>query len=243
MIEKPKDIESYYKKQDVAEEYIDERFKNSLNWVEHKRQAFFLNSIIKRYKPKLILELAPGPARLTAELVPCKGIGIDSSSNMVKIARKRTKNKNWQFKVGNAFCLEYKHKFDMVFAFRFFLHFKKNERKKLYKQVHNALKNKGIVVFEVMNIKKIKLIRELVGQKKYFVYDELYTKEQFTKEMNDNGFDVLEMHPVLNHFWTQAFISKIFSILKLNNLAKKIILFFEYKSKNPYEWVALCQKK
>jgi len=242
-VETPRQVEQHYKKKKLVDTYIEDRFRNPLNFVEHKRQVFFLNKAIKKKNPKLALELAPGPARVTSEIFPCKGMSIDSSPEMVEAARKRMQRKYWEFKVGNAFKLGYKNKFDLIFAFRFFFHFKKEDRDRLYRQAHQALTNKGLLVFEVMNARKVKLIRRVIGKEKYFVYDKLYYKNEFIKEMEQNGFKVLSFYPVLNHFWSQALVSKSFSLSGLSSLAKSIISMLEFKSSNPYQWVAVCQKK
>ncbi len=242
-IESSEQVERHYKNQSLVNTYIQDRFRNPLNFVEHKRQAYFLNQTVSGKKPRLVLELAPGPARVTSELLPCKGMSIDSSPAMIEAAQKRAGRKDWQFKVGNAFQLKYKNKFDLIFAFRFFFHFKEDDRKRLYAQVHQALTGQGLLVFEVMNARKVRLIRKIIGQEKYFVYDKLYYKKEFISEMEQNGFKVVRLYPVLNNFWAQALLSKSFSLLGLSMLAKKIILWLEFNSNNPYQWVAVCQKK
>ena len=67
-VETPADIANYYKKNSVANNYIKKRFTDPINALEHQKQVNVINKIIFETNSKKILEFAPGPARLTAEL-------------------------------------------------------------------------------------------------------------------------------------------------------------------------------
>ena len=245
-IKNKKEVTNYYKNKNVANNYIKKRFTEPLNVFEHKKQVSIINSIIKNNSIKEILEFAPGPARITTELKINGGTSIDSSENMLKIARDRMnkKGKKWFFIKGDIFNLKLKKKYDLIFGIRFFLHFKKNERQKLYSQAHKNLKKKGLLVFEIMNKDVVFPLRNLLGNKRYIVYDKLYIKKEFFKEMNDNGFKVIKLTPILNNFWIQALFSRPLKVLGMNIQAEKVIKFLEKINLNqPYEWIALCQKK
>jgi SAM-dependent methyltransferase len=244
-IHKQRDVKNYYQKDDVAKKYITKRFTEPLNYVEHKKQVAIINKIIKLNNINNLLEFAPGPARLTTELNFQNGTSIDASASMLKIARKRMQdiNKPWKFIEGDIFNLKLKTKFDFIFGIRFFLHFKYEERKKIYQQAHKILNSNGLLAFEVMNKEVVLPLRKILGKKRYFVYDELYLRKNFIKEMNSNGFKVVKMYPILRHFWWQTLLSRPFKIFKLNNQAIKLISHFEkYKTNKPYQWIALCQK-
>ena len=245
-VETPADIANYYKKNSVANNYIKKRFTDPINALEHQKQVSVINKIIFETNSKKILEFAPGPARLTAELEVENGTSIDISKSMLEIAQKRMKDlgKKWHFRQGDIFKLTLKEQYDLVFAFRFFLHFKRQERDKIYSKVRESLRDEGFLVMEVMNCKVVKLLRKILGRSKYFVYDEIYTKTEFVKEIELNGFRLLKLYPVLSNFWLQAIISRPLKIIGFRNSAFKLVSFFERnRSKNPYEWVALCQKK
>ncbi len=95
-----------------------------------------------------------------------------------------------------------------------------------------------------MNKKVVFPLRKILGQKRYLVYDKLYLKKEFIQEMEENGFKVVKMFPVLNHFWMQTLLSRPFKLLGMKYTAIKIIkLLEELESAQPYQWVALCQKK
>ncbi len=244
------EVEHYYKNADVAEHYITKRFTDPLNVIEHKRQVAILNKIIKDQKCTAVLEFAPGPARVTAELDIENGTSIESSPSMIKIAKQRMKQqkKKWNFIQGDVFnrhtYKEVQKKYDLVFCFRFLLHFKYNERKTIYQQAQATLKEDGYFVFEVMNKDVVLPLRRILGKKRYFVYDKLYTKKEFIREMEENGFQVVALYPVLTHFWLQTVFSRPCNILKMKRTAEKIVFFFEkFPSRQPYEWIAVCQKK
>jgi ubiquinone/menaquinone biosynthesis C-methylase UbiE len=241
-----KDVTQYYQQEDVAEGYIDKRFTEPLNVIEHQRQVTILNKIIRNNNIQNVIEFAPGPARLTSELQIENGISIDASESMLTIARRRMNNigKKWTFIKDDILNLQYNNKHDLVFSFRFFLHFKSDERKKIYEQASSVLHPEGLLVFEVMNKEMVLPLRKLLGKKRYFVYDKLYHKNELIKELSENGFELVALYPVLKHFWLQAFFSRPWKICGLQKQAIRSVAFFEkFKTRNPYEWVAVCQKR
>jgi hypothetical protein len=248
-----KQVLDYYKKEEVAQGYIKKRFTEPLNFIEHNRQVDLINKIIANYNCNKILEFAPGPARLTAELNLeniKEGISIESSSSMLKIAENRMKSnpnyQKWSFVNDDVFKYKNKNnqKYDLIFTIRFLLHFKAKERKKIYQQASNLLNDEGLLAFEVMNKNVVLPLRKILGKKRYFVYDKLYTKKEFKEEMENNGFRVIKMFPILKQFWMQALFSRPLKVIKMNNVARKIIFFLEkFRSNEPYEWIVLCQKK
>ncbi|MBU0615903.1 MAG: class I SAM-dependent methyltransferase, partial [Nanoarchaeota archaeon] len=140
--------------------------------------------------------------------------------------------------------LKIKKKFDVVISFRFIFHFKKSKRGALYQQICSVLKKDGFLLFDALNKDKVKPIRKVGGKQRYIVYDKLYTQKELIKEMENNGFKVIKLFPVIRHFWIEFFVSKLLSFIRLQKLAKKIIVIIEkINTRKPYEWVVLCQKK
>jgi len=240
-------IKGYYEKVDVVSDYMKKRFTKPIYFVEHKLQVELVNQALKEYNPKKVLEIAPGPARLTTELCIDEGIALDHSPEMLKLAERRIKqvDKNWKFIRGDAFHLPFrKSSFDFLLTFRFIRHFEKPDRIKLYQEFKRLLKNNGILVFEAINHKKAALIRRMVGIEKYKIYDKLYTEEELLGELEKNGFDVLKLEGVINHFFIEMIVSKISSFIGLNNFGKRIIMLLERtKGRNPLGWVVICRKK
>ncbi len=243
------EIKNYYQDKKVAKKYIEKRFKSPIYSYEHKTQIKFINDNINQTKSENVLEIACGPGRITSEIKVKKGIAIDSSDEMIKIATKRIKNKNWKITKKDAFNLNFKTKFDLIFTFRFLFHFKKDERKKLIGQIKNNLKKDGYLIFEALNKNKVTKIRTLVEQIKlkqdnYPVYDKLYQKKELVTELETAGFKIITIKPIVQHFWTQIIISKIFELIGMRMFAEKLINKIDtFNSKNPMQWLIICQKK
>ncbi len=245
-ISTPQQVQHYYQQQEVAKKYISKRFTEPLNVVEHRRQVNIINTIIKERNCRHLLEFAPGPARLTVELIAENGTSIDSSANMLAIARERMQsmNRRWNFLQGDILTIKLKPAYDLVFCIRFLLHFQPAEREKIYAQARSALCPGGYLAFEAMNKKVVLPLRKVLGMKKYIVYDKLYTEQELVREVEQNGFRVITLYPVLNHFWLQMVLSRPLKLLNANKIAAKLITSLEkWPLAQPYEWVVLCQKK
>jgi ubiquinone/menaquinone biosynthesis C-methylase UbiE len=238
-------MKEYYEKKEIVEEYESKRFSLPIYSAEHERQILIINSLIKNEHLKRILEIAPGPARLT-RYIESNGTCVEYSKEMIKLAKENLKNSqyNWNVVHGDAFKLSLKkNSFDLVFTFRFIRHYKMEDRKKLYTQIKSVLKDDGFLVFEALNLKKSFRIRSMVGKEKYNVYDELYFKEDLVKELEENGFVVVSIHPTIRHFFIQYAISRMSSILRITSFGKKMVYFFEKWGNNPLGWVVVCRKK
>lgn len=245
-INSPSQVKEYYQQQHVATRYIRKRFTEVLNVIEHQRQVTLLNTIIRTKHCTKVLEFAPGPARVTTEIIAKKGTSIDSSASMISIAKTRMKAKNklWNFVHADILTMKLKPKHDLVFCLRFLLHFKEKERQAIYAQAGSALQPGGYLAFEAMNTKVVLPLRKLLGMKRYIVYDKLYTKGKLIQELEHNGFSVIALYPILNHFWLQALLTRPLTLLGWRKMALKVAYVLEqFPTHNPYEWLVLCQKK
>jgi hypothetical protein len=61
-------IRDAYRNETVAREYVDTRFREPLGAMLHARQVAALERIIRARRPRRILEIAPGPGRLTVDI-------------------------------------------------------------------------------------------------------------------------------------------------------------------------------
>ncbi len=239
-----------YQREDIAGSYIRKRFVTPIGKAEHAQQIDTVNRLIEKQGLRTALDLACGPARITRDIKGIKsGIAIDSSENMLKIAKILMKdNPHWKFKKADILKLKLNKKFDLVTTFRFIFHFNKPQREIIYKVIKNSLKRDGFLVFDAKNIKKAKKIKALVkmihGKNRYKVYQKLYTKQELISELRANGFSVLKMDANINHFYSEVFVSKLFNFLKLNKLGYKLIMMLEkIKSRNPLYWTVIAKNE
>ena len=62
------DIRRYYGDERVSDRYIDRRFSHPLGRLLHQAHVRFVNAVLGGRHVRSVLELAPGPARVTAEV-------------------------------------------------------------------------------------------------------------------------------------------------------------------------------
>lgn len=247
-------VKTLYQDKNVAEKYIDNRFKWSWNRLLHESQVRFLNQLIQDKKIESALELAPGPARLTTEITGIKrGKMIEASEEMIEVASRRLKDNNldhvWDLNVGNAFDLSgIDQTFDLVYTFRFIRHFEEQDRNRLYSEIKSCLAKNGLLVFDVVNkptrnkIDNIESANRVNNPEKLPVYDVTYNKIEFKQEMMSHGFKVLDLYPYINHYFLQSWISYKFD-LRIPKVSNKIVQLLEkIPSSTPLEWIAVCQK-
>ena len=244
-------VSSLYKDQTVADSYIKKRFTYSWQLLLHQAQVLEINTVIRRIQPQSILEIAPGPARLTVDLEGVKqGVMLEYSKEMLKVARKRLTEKGldraWELVHGNAFELsKLPGCFDFVYTFRFIRHFRWHDRSRLYGGISERLKKGGLLMFDVVNsCTRDKLDEKTTPPREDAlpVYDVTYTERGFRAEMDRYGFTVISMVPVLKHFKLQSrFSSKLDDVFP--NLSAYLVHIFEkVPAIHPLEWIALCKK-
>jgi ubiquinone/menaquinone biosynthesis C-methylase UbiE len=247
-------VKTLYQDENVAEKYIDNRFIWSWSRLLHESQVSLLNQVIKERGIHSALELAPGPARLTTEVKGIdNGLMVEASEEMVNVAKRRLKENNlqdiWEIKVGNAFDLsDIKQKFNLVYTFRFIRHFDDVERGRLYAEISSCLEQGGILVFDVVNkatrnrIDGIESKNHTENPEKLPVYDITYNADEFRKEMETFGFEVLQLIPTIKHYFAQTWISHKFD-RRIPLLSNTVVQFMEnLPTSAPLEWVAVCRK-
>src|SRR5207249_9319932 len=138
------ELQQFYDYPEVVATYL-QRKALPLGAVLHARQVAFLNQAIARLRPARLLEVAPGPARLRAELHPVPlGVGLEFSPRMLAEARRRTRAHGvpeWRFVRGDGFALPFRTaSFDFAFSVRFVRRFEPAPRQRLYAELRRVLK-------------------------------------------------------------------------------------------------------
>src|SRR5262245_54247942 len=85
-------IRDAYRDETVARRYVAERFEEPFGALLHSRQAAALRRLVSKHPGSRVLEIAPGPARLTAALADVlehRAVVVDTSAEMLAEARRR----------------------------------------------------------------------------------------------------------------------------------------------------------
>ena len=173
------ELQKFYDDPEVVATYL-QRKALPLGAVLHARQVAFLNQAIARLRPARLLEVAPGPARLSAELRPVPlAVGLEFSPRMLAEARRRTRAQGvpqWRFVRGDGFALPFRAAtFDFAFSVRFVRRFEPAPRQRLYAELRRVLKPGAHLVLDAQN-------RLVAGPHRaghphdYPVYDELWRR-------------------------------------------------------------------
>lgn len=250
----PRSVAAVYEDEKIAASYLQNRMRHSWQRLLHKKQLRAINAAIRAHQPNSVLELAPGPARLSAEVVGVRhGVMVENSAEMISIARARLAQAGtssaWTVIGGDAFDLGTSigtDSFEFAYSFRFIRHFREAERNRLYEQLRQHLAPAGLLMFDVVNEsirKRLDARQKARPAGEIAIYDACYNPESFKSEMHANGFDVVSLVPVLRRFGMQSFLSgKLDDVTPA--LVRLIIAGLEnVPSSAPLEWVALCRKR
>ncbi len=247
-ISSTKGLKEFYDDPEVVATYLEKRTGQPFNSVLHERQVRFLNEAIALIQPAAIFDLAPGPARLGAEVnLACLGAAMDASANMLRAARQRSraKGRQWHFFQGDAFSLPFRAgSFDMVYTLRFIRRFERARREQLYREICRVLAPGGHFIMDAQN-RAVALPHRLArGLDRYPVYDELFLKHELMDELEGNGFRVVRLEGVMRRFSLQFRLNRL-RRFGMGGPARMLIKAIELTSSddNPSTWMALCQKQ
>lgn len=244
MLKRPREIRGAYSQPDAAEQYIETRFVSAWGSVLHATQVRVVNHAIRIYGVKRLLELAPGPARISSDISGFeRGYLCEFNEAMLRVARRRLAGTGlrWRMIRGDAFHLPFRQPVDMVCTFRFIRHFEAADRAALYRQVRSVLRNGGVFVFDAVNIKVGLPSVQREGLDKQRVYDEFYRREMLQQELLQHGFTPLSLTPVIRHMTLQQQIQVLIGP-RSTALARRLIRLLELVPGEPLEWVVVCRK-
>lgn len=240
MLKQPSEIRSAYADQQTADDYIDTRFTSAWGSVLHDTQVRVVNDVIRRHRVERVLEIAPGPGRLSADVSGfTQGYLCEYNASMLRVARQRlSPASRWRIVQGDAFHLPFGsgRRFDMVYSFRFVRHFEPVERAALYAQIRGALADDGLFVFDAVNERWRR-----DGADGYPIYDVLYDKETLKQELVEHGFTPLEFVDAMRQMWLQYRIQLLVAP-RHAGLARALIQGLEHVPGSPLEWVIVCRR-
>jgi ubiquinone/menaquinone biosynthesis C-methylase UbiE len=238
-------LQEFYDDPQVVGTYL-RRVAPPIGAVLHRRQVAFLNEMIARLAPKRVLEVAPGPARVSTEVTPVPvAVGMDWSPNMLAEAQRRTRaaeRTHWSFVRGDAFALPFATaSFDLAYSLRFVRRFETAGRARLYAELRRVLRPGGHLVLDAQN--RLVAGPHRVGRDDYPVYDELWLREELVAELDAAGFAPRRLEGIMRRFTWQRRAQRL-QRFGLARLARLLIGALEWTPDgNPSTWMVLCERK
>jgi SAM-dependent methyltransferase len=238
-------LQAFYDDPEVVSTYLG-RTSRPIGFVLHERQVAFLNRLIGDLAPARMLEIAPGPARLSTELAPVPvAVGMDFSPRMLAEARRRLRERRlrWNLVRGDGFALPFATgAFDLVFSIRFVRRFEPVPRQKLYEEIRRVLRPGGHLVLDAQN--RLVAGPHRVGRTGYPVYDQLWLRDELVAELEGAGFAVRRLEGIMRRFKWQWQVQRLHRF-RLGPVARVIIRALEKRAPddNASTWMLLCQAK
>lgn len=159
----PKKVQEYYDK------VYAEKLKKTPAWKYTKgHRDSVLLAYIKKITPQKILEVGVGEGhfafKVSKQNPEISYVGIDISSEAIRIADEGIKNQNFRFLIANGICLPFEsNKFDLVICSEVIEHIK--EKRKLLFEIGRVLKSGGHLALTTPNPKSLTYMVPRVIQK------------------------------------------------------------------------------
>ena len=247
MIQGVNDMRDAYRDERVATEYISERFVEPLGALLHRRQADVLRQVIASARPERVLEIAPGPARLTVEVAPLlerAPVVIDASAQMLVEARRRLAAIDQRATVihGDAFQLPLTATFDLVYTFRLIRHFAREERSLLYAQIGRGPRPNALLVFDAVNEIVSARARARAKPCEHYHYDALLRPDALEHELGEAGFKIVSLIGV-QHRYESLHQIQVLVAPRSRWIARGAMELLDRSGGEPLEWVVVCRRE
>lgn len=236
-------IGNAYQGPEIAAGYIGERFTSELQSLLHDRQVAAVNGVIRETQPRRILEIAPGPARLTRH-VEHDGelVCLEYNRGMIDVG-KAACGERARWVQGNAFALPFDDgSFELVYSFRFIRHFRHEDRGRLYGEIRRVLRPSGLLVMDAVNQRVSGPLRDACPDD-YPIYDKLYENEaEIRTELHGAGFGVTGLAAVLRWYNAQ-YRAQVLLGPRSRWLCRLAIRALERLRRGPsLEWIVTCRR-
>jgi ubiquinone/menaquinone biosynthesis C-methylase UbiE len=236
-------IRRAYQDDAVARQYVADRFEAPLGAVLHQRQVRALRQLLVDRPAADVLEIAPGPARLTTEIsdLPMRLTLIDASAQMLGEAKRRLVGSGSVRHVllrGDAFCLPLATTFDVVYSFRLIRHFTVEDRARLYREIRRVLRPGGWLMFDAVNEKvSAPLLQRAEGHRHY---DAMFTLDALRAELRAAGFTVESVEGVQHHY-PLLYQLQVLVAPRSPALAGWAMNVVDRCGGQPLEWIVTCR--
>jgi ubiquinone/menaquinone biosynthesis C-methylase UbiE len=235
-----------YQDADVARRYVENRFTTPLGALLHERQRDVLRSVIASHPSPDVLEIAPGPARLTTSVIDVAGqlTLLDASAEMLGEAKRRlaevASSTPCTLVRGDAFCLPFPARFDLVYSFRLIRHFGEAERQRLYREAARVLKPGGRLIFDAINRKVYEPLNAVANGGQH--YDASLDREALVAELAAAGFTVESLDGVHHRYGALHRLQVLVAprSAKLARAAMNVV--DRFGGGEPLEWIVTCRR-
>lgn len=238
------EIQQSYRDPLAAERYVEDRFASELMALLHQRQVAAVNRVMHEAKPPRTLEVAPGPGRVTRDVMPPgELVCLEFNESMIDQGR-RSCAAPVRWVRGNAFDLPFQDgEFDFAYSFRFVRHFHREDRNRLYAELRRVLQPGGRLVLDAVNARVSAPLREADPQA-YPIYDKLYADEaELRRELTEAGFEPLRIEPVQRWFSLQ-YKAQVLLGPRSRRLCRWAIRTLERLRRGPsLEWIVTARKR
>ena len=249
MIQGSVELRDAYRDETVARSYIERRFREPLGALLHQRQVDVVKQAIRKTQARRVLEIAPGPARLSSEVAPVLESGsltlVDASAQMLSEATRRLRQagvRNPRCIQADAFSLPFATVFELVYTFRLIRHFEAADRRRLYQQVARLLPSGALLIFDAVNEIVSAPIRA-AAPAEYQHFDALVRPEQLRSELKDAGFEVVSMEGVQHRY---AMLARLQGLVAPRSrvIARTVMeLVDRLGGGEPLEWIVTCRRE
>ena len=247
MIEGRERLQRAYQDADVARDYVAERFTAPFGALLHARQVGAIKRVIRRHGIARAVEIAPGPARLTADTAPVleRVTLVDASAEMLAEARGRLDaaglSDRAQFVRADAFRLPLAATVDCVYSFRLIRHFDRADRIRLYRQIAGILRPGGWLLFDAVNVEVSGPLRARAEPGLFSHFDALLSPQAVRDELQEAGFELVSLQGVKHHIAAlQA--CQVYVAPRSTLIARVLMEVMDRLGGKPLEWIVICRR-
>jgi ubiquinone/menaquinone biosynthesis C-methylase UbiE len=235
------EVKLAYQGDTTAARYIDARFASELFRLLHDRQVAAVQRVMDQSRPARVLEIAPGPGRLTRDLRPPGPlVCLEYNEGMIVQGRPACRS-HASWVRGNGFQLPLTPGFDLIYSFRFVRHFRAEDRARLYAEIRRVLNPGGFFLMDAVSERVSRPLRE-AHPDDYPIYDKLYCPEVLCAELTEAGLEPIALEPV-QKFYRWQMRSQVLLGPRANWLNRLVIRGLErLPRREGLEWIVTCRR-
>jgi len=196
-------LKAYYQRQDVAQQYTQTRFnaypQSCFDMMERSSVAVLIETLCGGTPAdRQLLDLACGNGRILQMLLPLgQCTAGDASPAMLEELKTRFSDaENLHAEQLDLLSADLTGAYDAITIFRFLRHYEYGVRRTLWARLRAALKDEGVLLFDVPNLMFEIPHRQQTGWEKYPIYDVFWTADSIRKELSDNGLSLEALIPI-----------------------------------------------